>query len=106
MVVLPGNIARRHRMFLDFEQGVSCSAVEQEQKPGLGGERDRFDRTSVSHHLDEGRLRRQIPVPDVVMDRLEVPAAAARLAVQRDEAGAEQIGTGAVSSVEVVRRGS
>ena len=106
MVILAGNIARGHRMFLDFEQGVSRSAVEQEQKPGLGGECDRLDRTAVSHHLDEGRLRRQIPVPDVVMDRLEVPAAAARFAVQRHKAVAEQIGTGAVATVEVVRRGS
>ena len=102
VVVLAGNVARRDGPFFDREQRFAGFAVEKEQETGFGRLGDGLDRLSAALDFHQRRLRGQIPVPQIVMDRLEVPAAAARAAVQREQAVAEQVFAGAVSAVIVV----
>ena len=103
MVVLSRQVPGRHGVLLDLEQRLAGRAVEHEQESGLGGDGHGLDRPAVAHDLDQRGLRRQVPVPQVVVDGLEMPAAAAGPAVERDEAVAEQVRSGAVASVVVIR---
>ena len=104
MVVLAGQVASRDGVLLDVEEGLARRAVEKKQESSLGCERHRLDRRAVSNNLDQRRLRGQVPVPNVVVNGLEVPAAAARPAIQRHKAVSEEVCAGAVSAVVVVRR--
>ena len=54
--------------------------------------------------VDENRLRRQVVVPDVVMDQLLMPAADAGRRVERDQRVGVEVGPGPIAAVEVVRR--
>ena len=54
-------------------------------------------------HVDERRRARQIGVPEVVVDQLEVPQVLPRIGVRRHQAVAEKVVAGAVAAVLVHR---
>ena len=80
---------------------MSGDAVEYEDEAGLGDLSNSGDFPAVAHHLDEIRVDGQIPIPKVVVDRLEVPLAFAAVTVDRDNRVAEQVHAFAVAAVIV-----
>ena len=60
---------------------------------------------AIDVHVEQHRRGWRVVVPDVVLDELLVPDAFARLHVQRDDAGAEQVVAGA-EAAEVVDGGA
>jgi hypothetical protein len=72
----------------------------------LGGLRDGINAFAVALQGDEARRRGEIPVPDVVLDGLEMPDSLARVGVEREERVGEQVVPGPVRPVKIGRRRS
>ena len=89
--LLAGDIRGRDRLLLDVEERPARLAVEQEDIAGLRHLGDGVDRLAAVRDRDEVRIDRQVVVPDVVMQRLEMPATLARPGVERDRAIGEQV---------------
>ena len=102
MRLLAGNGALRHLPFLHLEERLARLAMENEDESRLRHLRHRGNRLPVALHVDEHRRGGQVVVPDVVMDRLEVPAVRARAAVEGHHAVAVEVRPLAVAPVEVV----
>ena len=98
---LAGDVGGRHRLLLDVEKGLAGHAVEQEDVAGLRHLRDGVNRLAVVGDRDQVRIDRQVVVPQVMMERLEVPDALFRPGVERDGAVGEEIVALPVASVEV-----
>src|SRR5262249_21088522 len=63
--------------------------------------RDGLDGAAVDVDVGEDRRRRHVPVPDGMMDELEVPFAHAGFEIDRNEAFGEQIGAWPMAAVIV-----
>ena len=98
-----GDVALFYGTLLDFEQWASRDTVEHEDEAGLGDLRDGGDLAAVADDGHEVRLRGQVPIPQVMVDGLEMPTPFAGTAVEGNDAIAEQVGALAVAAVEVDR---
>src|SRR5207244_7252910 len=78
--------------------------IEQEHVARLGELRDRVDHSAVTTARCQVRRWRQVPIPDVVADELEMPNALAGPRLERDEGVGEQVVSRAVSPIVVVGR--
>ena len=104
--LLPGHRARRHRPLLDVEDRLAVLPVQDEEVAGLRRHGEGVDRLAAPLDLEQHRRRRRIVVPDVVVDRLEVPAVLAGPDVDRDHGVREEVGAVPVAAVgEGNRRG-
>ncbi len=101
--LLTGHVALRHRRFLDSEHGLAGLAIQDVHVAGLSGEREDRDSLPVDLHVEESRRGRQIEVPQVVMDRLIMPAPLAGTHIECHDGITEQVISRAVGP-EVVRR--
>ena len=91
---------------LDREQRRAGRAIEQKHEAVLGGLRDGVDAAAVARHRHQARRRREVAIPDVVMDRLEVPDALAGRGVEREQRVREQVVAETIGAVEVGGRRS
>ena len=102
--LLARHVALRHRTLLDAEHRLAGDPVEDEDQPHLRELHDGGNRPAGARDVDQNRLRRQVVVPDVVMDQLLMPAANAGGRVERDQRVGVEVGARPVAAVEVVRR--
>ena len=98
-VGLGGHRRLHHRV--DGHPGLAVPEVEQAV---LAGGADAPDGLAVAGHVEEHRPRDVVPVPEVVVDGLVVPAQRPRLEVEGDGGVGEQVGPGAGRAVVVGRR--
>ena len=89
---------------MDRPHRSAVSPVEHEDPTLLGDLRDGRDLPPADRDVDKVGRRREIEVPDVVVDDLVVPDAATGPRVETDDAVREQVVALAVAAVEVVRR--
>ncbi len=103
-VPLAGHGALRHGRLLDRPDRLAGLAIQHEQQALLRRLRERLDRLAVLDRVDEDRRRRDVVVPQRMMRRLEVPAALAGLQIDRDDALAVKIGSGAQARRTCLRK--
>ena len=102
--VLAGHVGLRHRTLFNRPERLAGHAIEDVEEAGLARVSDRVDVAAVLTHRDELRRRHVVEIPQVVMDRLEVPESLARPRVERDDAVGEEIRAVSIGAVEVVGR--
>ena len=100
--VFAGNAAGRNLPVFDRKQRRAVGSIEQKQEALLGGLRHGVDRPAVTLHRDERRRRWKIPVPQVVLDRLEMPDPFARFRVEGEQRIGEEIVAESISADEHV----
>ncbi|MNV21329.1 hypothetical protein D3C71_1122610 [compost metagenome] len=71
--------------FLGRSQQLAGAAVENVQVALLGGQQQRRDLAGGGRVVDQGRLRAQVVIPDILAHRLEVPGRLARIDVDGDQ---------------------
>ena len=71
--LLPWNIARRHGSLFNGIDRLTGVPVEHEQHARLGRLHDGWPAYTVACDGDQGRRRRVVVVPQIVVDRLEIP---------------------------------
>ena len=91
-------------MLHDRVDRLAGLAVQHVDVAGLAQRRDALDRASVHHHVEQDGPRRQVPVPDVVVQRLEVPLQLAGLDVDAEHGVGEQVHAEPRRGVVVGRR--
>ena len=101
---LAGHVGLRHRPLFDREDRLPRDAVEQIQHRLLAHRGDGLDGTAADRQIDEHRRRRDVHVPDRMVDQLEVPLALAGPIVDRDDAFGEEVVAGTEAAVEVRAR--
>ena len=94
----------RRRNLVDRPHRLAAPAVEDEDPALLRDQGDGGDVPAADRDVDQVGRRREVEVPDVVVDDLVVPDAAARPGVEADQAVGEQVVALPVAAVEVVRR--
>ena len=82
----------RHGTFLDRPDRLAGDAIEHVEIAGLAGHGDDIDGPAVPPDGRQLRGRVVVEIPDVVVDRLEMPEPLAGPDVERDEAVAEEVG--------------
>ena len=102
--LLARHVARGHGTFFDRPHRLAGHALEDEHETLLRRLRDGVYLLAVLAHGDELRRGGQIVIPQIVMDRLEMPQALAGARVEREQAVAEEIRADAVRAVVVVGR--
>ena len=80
----PGTSPLGTRPLLDAEHGLAVLAIQDEHEAGLPDLRERRESSVRSPDIDQPGRGRQVVVPDLVVDVLEVPLPLARLRVERD----------------------
>ena len=101
---LAGHVRLRHGPLVDGPHRFAGGAVEHVEERLLAGLRERLDVAPVDGEVDEDGGAGQVEVPDVVVNRLEVPDPLAGLEVEGDDAVREQVVAGPVPAVEVAGR--
>src|SRR5205085_7700685 len=91
--LLAGDVRRRGRRLADAEQRLAGCGVEQEAVAGLGELRDRGYVLAAMLHRHDDRRAREVVVPQVVVQRLEVPEPLAGAGVERERAVGEEVVT-------------
>src|SRR5207253_7477305 len=81
-------------------------AVEHVDESLLARLRDDVDVATVMPEGEQLRRLREVVIPQIVMDGLEVPQPLARPRIEGDDAVAEQVVADAVAAVEVEPRGA
>ncbi len=101
MIILTRHIARLHGPFFDRPDRLPGLALEDVEESRLARLRDHIDLPAIL--ADGGQHRRsiQIKVPEIVMDRLEVPEPLARSGIEGKQRVGEQIGAVTISAVIV-----
>ncbi len=74
-----------HATLLDLVQRLAGATIQNVEVALFGRQDHRRNHGSVDRHVDQGRLRAQIIIPDILAHRLEMPARLARGHVQRDQ---------------------
>ena len=95
------NSAARILANVDGEKRLPREAVEEINKTLLRGLRNGFHVFAVAVYGEERGRRREIAVPNVVMNALKVPDFLACFRVQGDQAIGEEVVTNAVSAVKI-----
>ena len=93
---------RRHGAIFDREQRLACFALEHIHVPGLGDLRHGVNQFALALYGDQARWSRQVPIPHVVLDGLEMPDSFARAGVQSQQRIGEQVVAHAIGAVEVI----
>ena len=88
---------------LIVEEGLARDPIEQEHVTRLRHLGHGVDLLAVASDGDEVRIDRQIVIPEVMTQRLEVPGPLARPGVEGDRAIREQVVAVSVAAVEVER---
>ena len=88
---------------MNREQGLAGHTVEDIDVTQLGDLRHCIHRFALVLQRQEIGRRGQIPVPDIVVDKLKVPEPPARSGIQRQQAVGEQVFTAPLSTVKVIR---
>ena len=88
---LTRDVRRRHRPLLDWPHRLSRDSVEGEHKTLLGDLGHRLDRSSVNRDVEKVGRRRQVVVPQAMVDELVVPDTLAGLDVETEEGVGEQV---------------
>ena len=96
---LPGDVAVRHRAFLDAEDRLAALAVQDVQIARLGGHAEGRDGAPVLLDVEQHGRRGRVGIPQIMADRLEVPAVLAGLRVDRHHGVAVQVGALAVAAI-------
>ncbi len=104
--LLAWDVALRNHALLDAEHRLAGDAVEDEDEPHLGELHDGGNGPPAARDVHQDRLRRQVVVPDVVVDQLPMPAQVAGRRVECDQRVGVEVGPGPIAAVEVVRRGT
>ena len=102
--LLAGDAGLGDLELLDRPHGFSRLAVEDVEERLLARQHRRLHRALADHDVAQHGRRGEVVVPEAVVNGLEVPAAFARLAVDRDQALREQVVAAAVAAVPVVGR--
>ncbi len=85
--------------------GLAGDAVEDVDVALLARLGHRLDRAAVDADVGQDRRRRDVVVPERVVDELEVPLPLAGTQIDADQRFAEEVVAGAVAAIEVVGRG-
>ena len=101
---LARHIALRDGTLLDRPDGLPRRAIEHIHHRLLAHDGDRLDGPAVHGDVFEDGRRRDVHVPERMVDELKVPLAHTRLQIHRHEAVGEEVVTGTPATVEV-RRG-
>ena len=101
---LAGDVRRRHRAFLDRPHRLAGDTVEDVGEGLLAHLHHGLDRPPVDGDVRQYRRRPEVVVPDAVVNHLEVPHAAAGLALEAEQALGEQVVARPVPAVPVVGR--
>ena len=101
---LARHVRLRLRPFVDAVHRRPGLAVQNEHEAGFPHLRERGNGLAVLADVDETRCGRQVVVPHLVANHLEVPAQLARQRVQRDGGVAEQVVPRPVAPVVVHAR--
>jgi hypothetical protein len=101
--LLTRHITLRHGLFLDRPEWFSGDAIERVQKTGLPRVGDGRHSPALVSHRHELRGRSVVEVPQIVMDRLEVPQPLPRARVECQQAVGEEILAVAIRAIEIVR---
>ena len=86
-----GDTAAGYGFLRDRKKRLSLGAVEYIQHAGLGRLNHRRDRYALHFDINQGRLRREIEIPQVVMYELLVPRELAGVRIQRQQGVGEAI---------------
>jgi hypothetical protein len=100
-IPLAGHASLGNGTFLDAEDGLARVAVEDEHPSGLADDLDRGNLLTVDLEVEQAWSRRQIGIPQVVMNRLEIPFELARGCVHGDDGICEKVRARPVSAVVV-----
>ena len=93
------HVAGRHRLLLDAVDRLAGLPVQNVEIAGLGGHPQRRNRAAVGGDVEQRRRRRRVGVPQIVMNRLEMPAIVAGLDIHRDHGVAILVVAGTVAAV-------
>jgi hypothetical protein len=88
-------------MFFDGKERRAGDAIEEVDDSLLGGLGDGVDAPAVAIDSDERGRSGEVAIPDVVMDSLKMPEAAAGGGVEGEERVGEEVVANAVASVEI-----
>ena len=91
----------RNTTVLDREERLSGRALENVDVTRLGDLRDGVDFATVARHGDQCRRGGEVPVPQVVLYRLEMPETLSGFRIEREQRVGEQIVPDTVRAVEV-----
>ena len=100
-VLLAGHVADGHRPLLDPVNGLAGDAVQDEHPARLADLREGGNDLAVALDVHQAGRRRQVVVPQLAVDVLEVPRELAGADVDGDGRVREQVVAGAVAAVEV-----
>ena len=93
-----------HRAFFDTEDRLPGFPVQDVHVAGLRRQRESWDGPTVTNDVEEPGRRGRIVVPEIVVNRLEVPLVLARRDLQRDDGIAKQVRALAVATIGVGNR--
>src|SRR5277367_1755765 len=87
--------------FFDREKRLAIGTVKHVQVPLLGCLCDCLHAPAVVSYRQQSRRRRKIPIPNVMMDALEVPKALAGFGIEREQSVCEEIVACTVGSIKI-----
>src|SRR5207247_9140664 len=90
---------------LDGEEWTSRLAIEEKHEATLGDLGDCIDASARARHTHEIGRRRQITIPAVVVQILDMPESSARFGVEGHQCVGEKDGVNSSSAVETRLRG-
>src|SRR6185437_3111905 len=99
-----GNVAFWNRALFDAEDGLAGVAIEDEHQAGFADGYERGNFLAVFIDFDKSRSGRQIVVPEVVVDGLEIPLQLSGVGVDGDDGIAEEIIAGTIATIVIGRR--
>src|SRR5689334_725479 len=100
-VPLPRYVAARYGSFLDRPYRGTGDTVERIHEALLGHLRDRLDPATVHHDVQQVRASGRIPIPQSVMNQLEVPHPLACLRVEAQETVFKEAGARPPSAIKI-----
>ena len=103
-IPLSGHIARRNRTLLDTEYRFAGFTVEDEHPALLSNLCECWNRLSVLFDVDQNRRGRQVRIPQIVMNGLEMPFVLSGFRIDGDHRIAKQVVAFSVSAIIVCRR--
>ena len=101
---LPGHRGLRYRALLDRPDRLARDPVEDVGEGRLGHLGDDLPQPAVDHDVGENGGGGDVPVPDAVMNGLEVPDALAGFGVEAEQALGVDVGAGPVAAPKIAGR--
>src|SRR5262249_9191876 len=68
-----GHVAGRNRTLFDAEDRLARCAIQDKEIAALRSRGDGRNRAAVAMHIEQNRRRGDVVIPEVVMNRLEMP---------------------------------